>query len=566
MNENSVVLLQTLLEKSRAQTGNTLGDTDRSTFWVAEQYLKATGVSPQELLAGIVDGEKDCGIDAVYIFANGICISDDTPLKALGKNPRIELILLQVKDTGGFKEDAIDKLIVNIPRLLRFDRDEKSLLEFANPRLIETTRRFLRAFRDTEMPDLTIYTVFASLRAISVHPNTAKKGDRLSEIFGSLFGSCPAPVVFLGAPELYDYARESRVVTRSLQMAENPISTDVAGGYIGVVSLRDYQLFITTDSGELDASLFEANVRDYEGETPVNRSIEETLASADNEIDFWWLNNGVTIVATEIQLANKLLRLRAPQIVNGLQTSTEIYKQTRSEGREDNRSVLVKVIEARESSIRERIIRATNSQTSFGLSALRATDRVQRQIEDYLARHGLFYERRRRLYFNQGKPLDKIVSIDDMGQALVSVLVQTPEIARATPSRIFEQEIYDLAFHQDHPVQMYAATIQLMRQCDDYLRTTRTSGPEDFRLQLVMTATILWTRRHKPGVTDVSQLEGKDAPKAILSEALDIVQTVYHAESRRTQVFLLDQLAKNSGVTNRILDQARARLQATRRP
>src|SRR5688572_27005375 len=94
VNENAVVLLQTLLARSRGQTTTALSDVDHQTFWVAEQYLKATGASPQELVAGIVDGEKDCGVDAAYVFANGICITDDTPLAALGKAPRLELIIL----------------------------------------------------------------------------------------------------------------------------------------------------------------------------------------------------------------------------------------------------------------------------------------------------------------------------------------------------------------------------------------------------------------------------------------------------------------------------------------
>lgn len=566
MNENSVVLLQTLLERSRTQTSPALTEVEHQTFWVAEQYLKATGVSPQELASGIVDGEKDCGVDAVYVFANGICISDDTPLAALGRSPRLELILLQVKDTTGFKEDGIDKLVTNLPRLLKFDRDENALLSFANARLIEATRRFLNAYRDTEMPELAIYIAFASLRATTLHPNVEAKGELLKTTCQGLFGACPTEVQFLDASTLYEYARESRTVTRTLQLAENPISTDMTGGYIGVVRLSDYERFITAESGELDASLFEANVRDYEGETPVNRSIQETLVVADDETDFWWLNNGVTIVATKINPANKLLKLESPQIVNGLQTSTEIYKRTRSaSGNEDRRSVLVKVIEAKDAHTRERIIRATNSQTSFGLSALRATDKVQRQIEDYLATRGLFYERRRRQYFNQGKPLDKIVSIDAMGQAIVSVLTQLPHVARATPGRIFEQETYDLTFRLNHPVGMYAGAIELVRQCDEHLRRSRVETPEDLRYQMAMAAAILASRKHRPSSSDVAAFEDTPAGAAVLGQALELTREVYETESRRRRIYMPDQIAKSEETTSRLLEVTRARLQGSRR-
>ncbi|MGY2130106.1 AIPR family protein [Blastococcus sp. SYSU DS0617] len=566
MNANAVVLLQGLLDKSRDQTRNQLSDNDHNTYWAAEQYLKSTGVSPEELIAGIVDGEKDCGLDAVYIFANGICISDDTPLPALGRRTRLELVLMQVKDSKGFGEDAIDKIIVNLPRLLQFDRDENSLLDFANARVVETTRRFLKCYRELELPELQIYVIFSSLKASQVHPNTVGKATELEKVCAGLFGQCPVHAVFLDAPGLYDLARESRVTTRSLQLAENPISTDTAGGYIGVVQLDAYQKFITTKEGELDTSLFEANVRDYEGETIVNKSIEQTLATTDPDVDFWWLNNGVTIVATQVQLANKLLQLEAPQIVNGLQTSTEIYKRSRlALDGDDRRSVLVKIIQANDAAVRERIIRATNSQTSFGPSALRATDKVQRQIEDYLTRHNYYYERRRRHYYNQGKPMERIVSIDGMGQALVSILVQAPHVARATPSRVFEPEIYDLAFHAEYPVQMYAAAIQLLRQCEDFLRSVRVESADDFRFQLAMLVGIAATRKAQPSTKDLASLEDQTISRDLLTELLTEVRGQYDLESRQRGVLLLDQLAKSERVTQALLDRARRRLFATTR-
>ncbi|GAI16788.1 unnamed protein product, partial [marine sediment metagenome] len=67
-------------------------------------------------------------------------------------------------------------------------------------------------------------------------------------------------------------------------------------------------------------NLFEANVRDYQGKVEVNKAIGNTLLSAYSE-DFWWLNNGVTVVASQASLSGKTLVVEDPQIVNGLQTS-----------------------------------------------------------------------------------------------------------------------------------------------------------------------------------------------------------------------------------------------------
>lgn len=362
MNANDVVLLESTLDRDRRRIAAKFPSDDFETFFVARQYLKAYGPNSDDLLSGLVDGEKDCGVDAMYIFVDSLCIRDDEPVSRLGRHTNLDLIILQVKNTSGFTEPPIDKLIINLPKLLDFGRDEAALAGFVNPKLIEITRRFLEAYRSLDMPKLRIFVAFASLKATQLHPNTKLKGDELAKTLLNTFGGCEPTVQFLGASEICALVRESPPTSRKLYLAENPISTDTVGGYIGVVRLTDYEAFITGTSGELDASLFEANVRDYEGETEVNKSIQETLAQGEPGIDFWWLNNGVTIVAARVQPANKMLELESPQIVNGLQTSTEIYKRQRAAGIDDRRSVLVKVIEARDDAVREKIIRATNSE------------------------------------------------------------------------------------------------------------------------------------------------------------------------------------------------------------
>ncbi|MCU1493397.1 MAG: hypothetical protein JWO62_1161 [Acidimicrobiaceae bacterium] len=569
MSANDVVLLDGMLKKSRQQTSAALSNNDHNTFWVAQQYLKHYGIGQDDVVAGIVDGSHDCGLDGIYTFVNGLHLTDDTPVDKLGRQALLDLFLLQVKDTSGFAEDAIDKLIANLPRLLSFDRDESQLPQYANPRIIELTRRFLRAYRDLEMPTLKIFIAFASLRASSnVHANIKLKAEALQRTCGELFTGCPIEVIFLDAAGLCEWARDAPRTTRKLQLAENPISTDTAGGYIGVVRLNDYESFLTSERGELDTSLFEANVRDYEGETAVNRSIEATLATRDDAVDFWWLNNGVTIVASKVQLANKLLELETPQIVNGLQTSTEIYKRVRTVGKDaDRRSVLVKVIEARDEAVRENIIRATNSQTAFGPSALRATDKVQRQVEEYLQGRGLWYERRRRHYFNLNKPLDRIVSIDTMGQALLSVAAQMPHVARGTASRVFDEDIYPLVFHPDYPVEMYAATIDLQRQCDTWLkRAVPEAQVEDYRFHLSMLAASALTRKMQPNRSDLAGLLNMELTTGLAAELLSDIRQVYEREARKVGAVLFDQLAKSPKVTEALLAKSKTRLLGTRRP
>lgn len=563
MAANDVVLLKTKLERHREQIAPRLSVPEHQTFFVAASYLRDYNMSHQDLLTGVVDGTHDCGLDGVYVFANGVYLKDDVPLRALGRNVQLDLVLLQVKDTSGFKEDAINTLQAALPKLLDFERDETSLASFANQRVIESTRRFLSAYAELDMPQLTVYVAFASLRASQVHPNVDARSQDLIASFDRIFSNCTTNVHFYLGSDILDLARESPNSFRNLQLAEIPLSTDRAGAFIGVVRLSDYDRFITNGEGGLEASLFEANVRDYEGDVTVNASIQETLGRLDDDVDFWWLNNGVTIVAKSVQQAGKSLQLESPQIVNGLQTSNEIFKRPRASiDAADERSILVKVIAAKDAVVRDRIIRATNSQTNLGLSALKATDRTQRQIEEYLATRDLFYERRRRYYFNQHQPIERIISIEEMGQAVLSVLVQAPHVARGEVGRVFEDENYNLLFHPEHPLPMYTSALNILKASTDFLaerRYSRTSA-DDFRFQLSTLVGMLATRKHRPRADDIAALEDDVVSPAVLQTALSIIVEVYDRESRLSGRVILDQLAKDAKVTDKILARGRSHL------
>lgn len=559
MSSNDVILLADMLERDRALADPDLTQSEHEVYFSAKHYLRFFRPTNDDLLSGIVDASRDGGLDGIYIYANSLCIRDDVPISALGKQVQLDLFLFQVKNTAGFGETAIDKLIVALPKLLDFSRDEAALSKVYNERVIEITRRFLNAYRQLELPSLRIFVSFVSLKAEDLHANTKAKGDELAQTLLRCFGACEPEIHFLDAAKLADMVRDRPVTTRSLALAENPISTDTVGGYVAVVRLKDYERFITGENGELDSSLFEANVRDYEGDVLVNRSIQETLEQDDKDVDFWWLNNGVTIVASRVQPANKLLEMESPQVVNGLQTSNEIYKRQRSGVVvDDRRSLLIKVIQARDEKVRDRIIRATNSQTSLGPSALRATDKVQRQIEEYLSKHGLHYERRRRFYENQGVPQATLVSIDRMGQSLLSVLVQTPHVARGGVSRIFDDEIYDLLFAPGHPIPVYLAAYRIANTCDVFLRRNSETKPqsENFVFHLAMMSAIAMTRKQRPSSADVAKLEGVPSA-ALLSEMLDLVQQEFVRTGRTLETSLLDQIAKSEAATKGLIERGR---------
>ncbi|WP_332709235.1 AIPR family protein [Sphingomonas sp. PB4P5] len=83
------------------------------------------------------------------------------------------------------------------------------------------------------------------------------------------------------------------------------------------------------------------------------------------------------------------------QIVNGLQTSSQIASNFDGGAPADSRQVMIEVVAFGDEETRDKIIKATNFQNRVEPASLRATDKVQRDIEEARRASGLFYDRRR---------------------------------------------------------------------------------------------------------------------------------------------------------------------------
>jgi CO/xanthine dehydrogenase FAD-binding subunit len=168
-----------------------------------------------------------------------------------------------------------------------------------------------------------------------------------------------------------------------------------------------------------------------------------------------------------------MLTIEDPQIVNGLQTSTEIWNHFRSNNTaEEKRNLLVRVIVPPAAESRDRIIRATNSQTQIPIASLRATEVIHRDIEEYLRPHGWFYDRRKNHYRNEGKPMERIVSIPHLAQAVMAIALQRPNDARARPSSLLKRnEDYDRVFNRTYPIPLYLNCAAMMKRVDQFVKS-----------------------------------------------------------------------------------------------
>jgi len=298
----------------------------------------------------------------------------------------------------------------------------------------------------------------------------------IEEQVHQLFSDCVARFQFVGATELLTLSRKQRARSLRLTFIENYVSR-AKTNYIVLTTLPDYHRFITDDQGALRTYLFESNVRDYLGTVPVNEDIGQTLATASriDQCDFWWLNNGVTIIATAANVAGKEISLENIQIVNGLQTTETIYRHfSRHPNDSDDRAVLVKVIVTQNPEVRDRIIKATNYQTGVELSSLRATEKIQRDIEEILLKDNWFYDRRKNYHKNQGRPPHRIISPSYLASCIMALVLKNPARAGKMKTRFMRiDKQYNLLFDTHMDIRVYPSTLNIVKQMEHALATKR---------------------------------------------------------------------------------------------
>ena len=99
-----------------------------------------------------------------------------------------------------------------------------------------------------------------------------------------------------------------------------PTLPGVQESYLGYLPVDEYLKLISDDSGNIVRGLFYDNVRDFQGDNPVNKEIDDTLKSDERDL-FVLLNNGITIVAESLSKTGDIFTIEDYQIVNGCQTS-----------------------------------------------------------------------------------------------------------------------------------------------------------------------------------------------------------------------------------------------------
>jgi AIPR protein len=419
----------------------------------AETLLKDYNLSDDDIMSGVIGRSLDGGCDAFFFLVGGKYVRDNAPIPEQ-RGMTAQLIFMQAKYHDGFSPLQVDRFDALTDDILDLSKPETNYRRTYHSKLLDLIRLFKSTYPRLHTPRLVIDYYYVTAADQQEGDDCQTSARNIIETANRHFNRAEVhPFHFINAAKLYNHLFERPRFQKNLQLAELMDGTE---GYVGLAKLRDLFTFLKGDDGELIERIFDDNVRGFQLDTRVNESILRSLTTPNETPEFWLLNNGITILTPDAELlGGKVFRITDPQIVNGLQTSRQIFdyfKAGENIPNPDNRRIVVRVIENSDEKTREAIIRATNNQNPMPAEALYTTFRIHKQLESFFESKGFFYERRKGYWRDKRKPISKIITSLSLVQSVIAIMVGRPDDARGRPRDHINEAAkrYNLFGHDDY--------------------------------------------------------------------------------------------------------------------
>ena len=376
----------------------------------------------------------DCGIDGICIIANGNIVDcRDEIDDLLDHNGVLDItfIFIQSKTSSNFDTKEINSFYFGVqdffseqPSLPKNDEINK-FLELSN-------YIFDQAPSFKENPKLKTYFITTgthnecdeNIKAVQKSSETTLKSLNLFESINHNL---------VGANELGKlYRKTKNPLSTTFTFEHKVILPEIQGvdqAYYGYLSFIQFKKILIDENNNI-LSVFDDNVRDYQGSTnPVNQNISDTLNQSNPNI-FSVLNNGITVVANSVKTTGNIFTIEDFQIVNGCQTSNVLYENIHN----DVLSEVVipfRLIVTNNEDLKAKITVSTNSQTAIKKEQLSAMSDFQKNLEQYynsIEGDGrLYYERRAKQYNADSSVMKKrIITMSNQIKTFSSMVKQNP--------------------------------------------------------------------------------------------------------------------------------------------
>jgi len=228
--------------------------------------------------------------------------------------------------------------------------------------------------------------------------------------------------------------------------------------------------------------LLERNIRRYLGLSGnrVNEAIQQTLSDADQRGNFYFYNNGVTIICSkfrtnQLQREDLQVRLDGIQIVNGGQTSKTVQQVVKDCPEAASAQILVRIYELPEddAALVLNITQATNSQNPVDLRDLRSNDERQKRLGQAIAELGYVYRRQR----GDQPTSPRDITSATLAEAVLAVWRDRPHQARFNAGDHFGA-LYDKIFTKDLNGAQAVIAVLLLRFAENKRKRPPADAPD----------------------------------------------------------------------------------------
>lgn len=421
-------------------------------YAVTSRYVRNQTIT-YSLINDINIGEGgDWGIDGLLIVINGRIVTTkqdvDDMLDANGYLD-VQFVFIQVKNMESLNVGDLGKALDGVEYIFKEVSGETNLptsnQELATYRdIIKHIYEYNAKFKDGKEAKCDFYYAYVGRYNVQ-NDVTARINKTTSEINQLHLTSC-FNCTILDRDFIVDYYKETKAKNEvSIQIEHKldmPAVENIQESYLCLIPYREFKKLYVTKAGKVITSVFYDNVRDFQGQNPVNEGMAKSIKSGDLSL-FTAMNNGVTVVVKNFSNIGTTFNLSDYQIVNGCQTCYVLYHNRKNE-KLDDLLLVVKIIASKDKATTDKVIIGNNSQTAVLREQLVSLLRIQHIIEDYYNAQSkyerLYYERRSKQYKNSvaAVPLNKIITISTQTKAFISMMMGEPHNVRGYYGSIME--------------------------------------------------------------------------------------------------------------------------------
>lgn len=423
----------------------------------------------------LTGGGNDCGIDSIAIIADGEYINTKDEAESRIEQKRnieeLKFIFTQSKSSSSFDSSAILKLGSGVEEF--FSESTTALKNEMIQEKISIADVFLsNAIKVNNIKCILYYVTtgkWTNDRNLCSKINKVKKDlDRLSLFSMIEFNSIDEKELH----KLYKSTKEP--IKREIELPDRitlPEMDNIEQAFLCVIKANEFLKLITQDNFLLK-KVFYDNVRDFQGDIPVNQEIKDTLNSSQAS-KFVLFNNGITIICKKLRnIIRNNYEISDYQIVNGCQTSHVLF-YNKDLLNNSAVSVSVKIIATQDDETVNKIIRSTNRQSVVSDSQFITLTEFHKSLEEFYNSFEndkrLYYERRSRQYEHE-QDIEKvrIVTFSQQLKAVASMFLDKPHISSEYYGKLIDN--VDGLFDLNHKHIVYYTSAYVLNRLEFMFR------------------------------------------------------------------------------------------------